>query len=105
MNTFRRLPLALTALEAAENAPALAQLARLLKESTSRLKAIQPLVPMALRQAIQPGPVDDKNWCLLVNSAAASAKIRQLIPAMERSLADQGWKPLQIRLKILVTKK
>jgi hypothetical protein len=105
LNTFRRLPLALTALEAAENAPALAQLACLLRESASRLQAVQPLLPLALRHAIQPGPVDEKSWCLLVNSAAASAKIRQLIPALERSLSDQGWKPLPIRLKILVTKK
>lgn len=105
MNIFRRLPQALTALEAAENAPALARLARLLKESASRLQAIAPLVPLTLRHTIQPGPIDEKTWCLLVNSAAASAKIRQLIPAMERSLSDQGWKPLQIRLKIIVTKK
>ena len=105
LNTFRHLPQALTAFEAAENAPTLAQFARLLKESSSRLQAIQPLVPLTLRQAIQPGPVDEKTWCLLVNSAAASAKLRQLIPVMERSLSEQGWKPLQIRLKILVTKK
>ena len=105
LNTFRRRPQALTALEAAENAPALAQLARLLKESSSRLQAIQPLLPLTLRHAIQPGPVDEKTWCLLVNSAAACAKIRQLVPAMERSLSNQGWKPLHIRLKILITKK
>ncbi|MBC7547990.1 MAG: hypothetical protein H7224_05010 [Polaromonas sp.] len=105
MNTFRRLPLAITALQAAENAPALAQLARLLKESSDRLKAIQTLLPVTLRPAIQPGPIDDKSWCILVHSAAASAKTRQLIPAMERRLSDEGWKPLQIRLKILVAKK
>jgi hypothetical protein len=105
LNTFRRLPQALSALEAAENAPALLHLSRLLKESSSRLQAIQPLLPQTLRQSVQPGPVDEKNWCLLVTSAAASAKIRQLIPMMERSLSDQGWKPLSIRLKILVTKK
>jgi hypothetical protein len=105
LNTFRRLPQALSAHEAAENAPALVQLARLLKESSSRLQAIQPLLPHTLRQSVQPGPVDENNWCLLVSGAAASAKIRQLIPAMERSLSDQGWKPLSIRLKILVAKK
>ena len=81
------------------------QLARLLKESSNRLQAIQLLLPLALRHAIQPGPLDDKTWCLLVDGAAACAKIRQLIPAIERSLSDQGWKPLQIRLKILITKK
>ncbi len=69
------------------------------------MKAIEPLLPLALRDAVQPGPVDEKTWCLLVSSAAASAKVRQLVPAMERRLSDQGWMPLHIRLKTLITKK
>jgi hypothetical protein len=97
--------LAISALAAAEKAPALAHLSSLLQESTSRLNAIQPILPPPLRQSIQPGPIDDKDWCLLVNGAAASAKIRQLIPAIDRKLAEQGFRPLPIRLKILITKK
>ena len=95
----------MSAHDAAQNAPTLAHLARLGKESSDRLKAIEPLIPEALRSAIQPGPIDEKNWCLLVSSNAAAAKIRQLLPAMEERLLTNGWKVNSIRLKILIAKK
>jgi len=71
----------------------------------ARLKAIESLIPEALRTAVQAGPIDEKNWCLLVSSNAAAAKIRQLVPRLEARLYEDGWKVTSIRLKILITKK
>jgi hypothetical protein len=104
-NIHRSVPDAIPAHRAAENAPSLAHLAKLGRESRDRLKAISPLIPEALWPALQAGPIDDKNWCLLVSGNAAAAKIRQLLPLLERRLLDSGWEVNSIRLKILLAKK
>ncbi len=105
MNTIRRLPQALTVHQAAGNSPALARLTELVQESNDRLKAIEPLLPEALRAAVKAGPIDGESWCLLVSSNAAAAKIRQLIPLIQARLLGKGWKVTSIRLKILIAKK
>ncbi len=91
--------------QAVENSPALARLSGLVQESSQRLKAIESLIPEALRPAVQAGPIDDDVWCLLVSSNAAAAKVRQLLPLMQTRLIDKGWKVTSIRLKILITRK
>jgi hypothetical protein len=91
--------------DAAQNAPTLAHLAQLGRESTDRLKAIESLIPDSLRPAVKAGPIDEKSWCLLVSSNAAAAKIRQLLPLLEARLLAEGWKVNSIRLKILIAKK
>jgi hypothetical protein len=96
---------AISAHDAAQNAPTLAHLAQLGRESTDRLKAIEALIPEALRSAVKAGPIDEKSWCLLVSSNAAAAKIRQLLPVLEGRLLAEGWKVNSIRLKILIGKK
>ena len=105
MNTHRLAPGAVSALQAAQSAPSLAHLAKLGQESIDRLKAIEFLIPEGLRTAVKAGPIDEKNWCLLVSSNAAAAKIRQLVPRLEARLRDEGWKVTSIRLKILITTK
>ncbi|MHB1198835.1 MAG: hypothetical protein ACYCZ6_04605 [Polaromonas sp.] len=105
MNTTRHLPQALSIHQAAENAPSLARLAELVQDSNNRLKAIESLIPEALRPAVKAGPIDQESWCLLVSSNAAAAKIRQLIPLIQAHLLDEGWKVASIRLKILINKK
>ena len=105
MSTHKPSKGVVSANDAAQNAPTLAHLARLGRESSDRLKAIEPLIPEALRSAIKGGPIDEKNWCLLVGSNAAAAKIRQLLPALEERLLANGWKVNSIRLKILIAKK
>ena len=105
MNTERRLPVAVSVRQAAESSPTLAHLTKLSRESSDRLKAIEPLLPEALLSAVKAGPIDEKNWCLLVDSNAAAAKIRQLIPLLEARLLSKGWKVNSIRLKILMVKK
>ena len=105
MNTTRRLPQALSVHQAVENSPSLARLTELVRESNDRLKAIEPLLPEALRSAVKAGPIDGESWCLLVSGNAAAAKIRQLIPLIQTRLLGKGWKVTSIRLKILVAKR
>lgn len=105
MNTFRRLPQALSIHQAAENAPSLARLTELVQESNDRLKAIESLLPAALRPAIKAGPIDGESWCLLVSGNAAAAKVRQLIPLIQDRLLNKGWKVTSIRLKLLISRK
>jgi hypothetical protein len=89
-----------TALQAAEGSPTLARLAELARDSTERLKAVELLIPAALRPAIKAGPVDGPAWCLLVDSSAAAAKLRQVLPALQNRLRDRGWEVTSIRIKV-----
>ena len=80
-------------------------LATLTKESSDRLRAIESLIPEALRPSVQAGPIDGDTWCLLVASNAAAAKLRQLSPLIVARLANKGVKVTSIRLKILMEQK
>lgn len=98
-STRRAFPVTLQ--QAAAEAPTLAALAALARESADRLKAIEALIPAPLRQAIQPGPIDGAHWCLLVTGNAAAAKLRQLLPALQARLRQLGWQVDTIRIKVL----
>ncbi|MFP5484249.1 MAG: DciA family protein [Gammaproteobacteria bacterium] len=91
---------AVTLQQAADASPMLAQLAALTRESSERLKAVESLVPPALRPALQAGPIEGTTWCIMVKSNAAAAKLRQLLPAMQAHLRSKGWQVNVIRLKI-----
>ena len=86
--------------EAAEGSPTLARLAGLARESAERLQAVQQLIPPPLRSAIRPGPIDGGSWCLLVDSNAAAAKLRQLVPALQAELSSRGCEVTSIRLRV-----
>ncbi len=105
MNPSPRLHRAVTFNQAAQNSPSLARLTGLVQESNDRLKAIESLIPEALRPAIQAGPIDGEAWCLLVSGNAAAAKVRQLLPLIQTGLIGKGWKVTSIRLKILIASK
>jgi hypothetical protein len=49
---------------------------------------------------VQPGPVDEAGWSLLVANAAVGAKLRQCIPRLEEALKKQGWPTSTIRIKV-----
>lgn len=91
---------AVSLLQATEESPTLATLTALTRDSSARLRAVEPLIPPALRQAVQAGPIDGTTWCLLVKGNAAAAKLRQLLPALEAHLRRKGWEVNVIRLKI-----
>ena len=86
--------------QAAEEAPTLARLAQLARESGERLKAIEQVIPAPLRSSVRPGPIDGTTWCLLVDSSAAAAKLRQLLPVLQQKLNSSGWQVTAIRLKL-----
>lgn len=91
--------------QAAQESPTLAKLTQLARESGERLEAVEALIPVSLRSAVRPGPIDGTAWCLLVNSSAAAAKLRQVIPALLAHLCDRGWQVTSIRLKVQLAEK
>lgn len=86
--------------EAAEGSPTLARLSQLARESGERLKAVESLIPPALRARVRPGPIEGASWCLVVDGNAAAAKLRQLLPALQRQLCSRGWEVTSIRLRV-----
>ena len=86
--------------QATQETPALAGLVALVRDSSARLQAIEPLLPPALRASVRAGPIEGSTWCLLVEGNAAAAKLRQLLPALAAHLRSKGWEVAQIRLKI-----
>ncbi|MFM7025497.1 MAG: hypothetical protein ACKOWC_05480 [Limnohabitans sp.] len=100
MTDAQRRHFAISLDEAARQSPALARLADRVQASSSRLKAIRPLLPGPLRTAVQAGPIDDGQWCLLVNSNAVAAKLRQFVPALQLHLQAHGLAVTGIRIKV-----
>lgn len=80
----------------------LAGLTARLRRSQACLEVVLPVVPPALRPHLLAGPWDDQGWTLLTRQAAALTKLRQLVPVMERALANAGMKPAAIRLHALM---
>ena len=98
--TQRAVPIA----QAVENSAALGLLASQIQESSQRLKAIELLIPEALRSSVQAGPINGDSWCLLIASNSAAAKLRQLSPLILTNLKTRGFEVNSIRLKILMAK-
>lgn len=96
----RRINQAVPLQQAAQEAPALAHLVALARESGQRLEAIKSLLPKPMHSAIQAGPIEGDSWCLLVSSNAVAAKLRQLLPAFQAHLRSRGWDVRSIRLKV-----
>ena len=86
--------------QASEDSPMLAKLIALSKDSSDRLRCVEPLIPAPLRTSVQAGPIEGQTWCLLVKSNAAAAKMRQLLPALQAHLRTKGWDVTTIRLKV-----
>ena len=91
---------AISVQQASQESPTLARLTALVQESNDRLKAIQELLPPALRAAVRAGPYEEGCWCLLVGSNAVAAKLRQLAPALQAHLRRRRLEVTSIRLKI-----
>lgn len=85
---------------ALKQSDSLSGLLRRLRESEARLATVRPQLPGLLHAAIKPGPLDDDSWTLLVGNAATAAKLRQLVPSLETALAEAGWPPRTLRVKI-----
>ena len=79
----------------------LALLTRRMHESQARLAAIAPLLPPTMRVQVKAGPIDEAGWTLLVGNSAVSAKLRQMVPALEAHLRNCGWDGPPLRVKLL----
>ena len=93
----------LSALQAAQESPALAHLAQLAAESRARLQSLEGLLPRTLMKSIQAGPIEGGTWCLILENNAVAAKLRQLMPAVQAHLRSKGWEVTSIRLKVQMT--
>ncbi len=93
---------AITLLQASQESPTLARLTELSRDSVARLRAIEFLIPGALRPAVKAGPIDGPVWCLILDNNATAAKIRQMLPALEAHLRVKGWEVNSIRLKVQI---
>ncbi len=82
----------------------LAKLTELSQDSVARLKAIDALIPIQLRESIKAGPIDGATWCLILDNTAAASKIRQLLPSLQAHLRTKGWEVNSIRLKVQINK-
>ena len=54
----------------------------------------------ALRAGVQAGPLEEDQWCLLVGSNAAAAKLRQLLPDLQQHLLAKGLPVAGIRIRV-----
>ena len=90
-----------TLLQATQDSPTLARLTELSRDSVARLRAVQTLIPIALRASVTAGPIEGAVWCLLLDNNATAAKIRQIVPSLESHLRAKGWAVSSIRLKVL----
>ena len=100
-----RLNQAIRIQDAAQSAPALSELMARARESQKMLASIEALIPSGLRQQVLAGPWETGQWCLLVGSNAAAAKLRQLLPGLQAALVQRGWQVSSIRLKIQALQK
>lgn len=81
-------------------APTLAALQQRIRESQRCLELVKHLIPTSLRQHVKAGPIEESEWCLLVGSAAASTKLRQLLPLLQQALTRNGAQVSAIRIKV-----
>lgn len=91
---------AISLIQASQNNPTLARLMDLQRDSSARLQAIKALIPAALRDSVQAGPIEEGVWCLLLANNTMTAKLRQLLPAFEAHLRVSGLEVKSIRLKV-----
>ncbi|AMM23830.1 hypothetical protein [Variovorax sp. PAMC 28711] len=86
--------------QAAHESPTLASLLARARDASERLKAVEELIPVDMRAALQPGPAEGDVWCVLVTGSAAAAKLRQLSPMLVTRLKSRGWDVATIRIKV-----
>ena len=96
--TRRHHPISLQ--QAAQEAPSLARLVALVRESADCLAIVTPLIPPGLRAVVKAGPIEAGTWCLLVQNNAAAAKLRQLLPALQAQLRVKRRPVNVIRIKV-----
>ena len=95
-------PLSLPMAQALAQSSPLAALLERVRESQARLETVRPLLPPGLADQVQPGPLDETGWTLLVPGGAAAAKLRQCLPRLQEALRSRGVAEATIRVKVLM---
>ena len=75
-------------------------LSQRMRESQLRLASVLPLLPPGMHQHVKAGPIDETGWTLLATNGAVSAKLRQMVPALDAHLRAQGWPGPPVRVKV-----
>lgn len=97
---MRRSNTSFSVLQASLDSPTLARLVDLSAQTSACLRCIMSLLPPGLRPGVQAGPLEGQVWCLLVDSTAIAAKLRQLQPLLLERLVREGHDITAIRLKV-----
>ena len=79
----------------------LVALTQRLRASQARLDAVLPLLAPAMRPFVKAGPIDEAGWTLLATNSAVTAKLRQMLPALEAHLRSCGLAGPAVRVKML----
>ena len=91
---------ALALASALRNNETLGGLLQRVRASQALLGLAAEVLPAGLHGVVRAGPLDDEGWVLLVANAAAAAKLRQLLPAVEALLRQHGH-GMAVRVKVL----
>jgi hypothetical protein len=102
MNRPSRSQTTFSLVQAVDAAPALAVLQERIRDSNRYLALVRHLFPGALQQQVRAGPIQDREWCLLVSSTSASTKLRQMLPTIQQELTQNGAQISAIRIKVQV---
>ena len=86
--------------QALERSEGFVGLMQRLEQSRRCYAALEPLVPAELYRAVRPGPMKEDGWSLLVDNAAAAAKLRQMVPDLLRALTARGLQCPALRVKV-----
>lgn len=79
----------------------LADLAERAWASARLLRRVAVHLPPLLREQVQPGPLDDREWWLLAANPSVAAKVRQLAPVLLAAAHAAGWPALQaVRVRV-----
>lgn len=84
----------------AQVAQPLAALREAALQSRRMWDAAQPLLPAALRDAVQPGRLADAVWSLTASSSAVAAKLSQFKPVVLQHLQQRGFALRDIRIRV-----
>ena len=87
--------------EAAAESPALSRLSALITQSNEFLATIESLVPKDIYSGVRPGAYDGENWCLLANNPTVAAKLRHLLPDIQRMLRQTHAADIVVRIKVM----
>ncbi len=87
--------------QALASSDALSSLTARVHASQARLAALQALLQAPIRAQVRAGPLDSEGFTLLAASQPVAAKLRNMLPALEACLVEQGFTQLPIRVKVL----